>query len=83
MALVGEDLSVVIIFISQKQSDVKALSLSDVAVTSWTRQPVEEEKLKSSAMMGNAVRQSPQFGSLIVAKESWWLLHHSDLWKLV
>ena len=45
--------------------------------------PMAEENLKSSDMIGNAMGQLPQLGLSIVEKESWWLLHHSVLWKLV
>jgi len=73
-ALVSEGLTVVIVFLFAK---------AKVREGDVSRQPVEEEKVKSSTITGNAVGRSPQFGSLIVAKELWWSLHHSDLRKPV
>ena len=41
------------------------------------------EKSKSSVMTSKAMGRSPQLGSSMVFKESWWLEHHSDLQKPV
>ena len=57
------------------------MALSGVAAMLWVQRLVVEEKLKSTVMMGSALGWLPQLGSLIVAKESWLSVHHSDLWK--
>ena len=46
-------------FCLQMQSEVNAIPLSLVALRSCTRLPVSVAKLKSPAMMGNDVGQSP------------------------
>ena len=67
-ALVSEGLTVFIVFLLAK-AYVKAMSASVTMERSWTRQPMEEEKVKSSTITGNAIGRSPQFGSLIMVKE--------------